>query len=284
MKSSSKKTRAPQYIPSRLNTKMLNYKEYYMSAQEKLVNGLLAFIAGGVVGLVFYGGLFLDKNGEATAATMISNLVVFLLAGIIAVKVYIPMRTQQLYEKRKKELTRQFRSLLDTLSVALSTGMNLTDALISAQNDLKNEFIADAYIVKEVEEMINGINNNIPIEEMMESLGERSEIEDIKNFSAVFALSYRTGGNLKDIVRRTNSIISEKLVINEEIETVLTSNKSQFSVMMVIPVVLMLLLRLMSTDFAAGFSSMVGVIAITVAIGFFLLAYKLGQKIMNIEG
>ncbi len=282
--SNNKKERGPQYIMSAMNMPMLNYKEYYMNTQEKVSNSLLAFIIGGIVGLVFYGGLFLDKNGDATTATMISNIVVFVIVGLIAVKFYIPMRTKQLYEKRKTQLTKQFRSLLDTLSVALSTGMNLTDALISAQGDLRNEFSSDAYIVQEVDEMINGIHNNIPIEDMMESLGERSEIEDIKNFSAVFALSYRTGGNLKDIVRRTNSIISEKIVITEEIETVLTSNKSQFSVMMVIPVVLMLLLRLMSSDFAAGFSSAVGIVAITIAIGFFLLSYWLGQRIMNIEG
>ena len=132
--------------------------------------------------------------------------------------------------------------------------------------------------------MIDGMQNSIPIVEMLVSLGERSEIEDIKNFGAVFEICYRAGGNMKDIVRRTNSIISEKIEISEEIETALTSNKSQFTAMMVIPVVLVLLLRLMSSSFAASFATAPGVIAITIAIGIFIGAYKIGQKIMDIKG
>ena len=153
------------------------------------------------------------------------------------------MRCQQLKDKRKKELTQQFRSLLEALAVSLSSGMNMSESLVSAFNDLKIEYSENAYIVSEVKEMIDGIQNNIPIEDMMKSLGERSEIEDINNFGTVFEICYRAGGNMKDIVRRTNNIIGEKIEIANEIETALASNKSQFSAMMVIPVVLMLMLR-----------------------------------------
>ena len=89
---------------------------------------------------------------------------------------------------------------------------------------------------------------------------------------------------MKDIVRRTNNIIGEKIEIANEIETALASNKSQFSAMMVIPVVLMLMLRMMSSSFAASFATMPGIISITIAIGLFFAAYKLGKKIMDIKG
>lgn len=280
----AKKIQEPQYISSALNTPMLNYKTYVMSGQEKFITFLLAFIVGGIVGLTFYGGQFRDADGMATSATTISNVVIFVLVGIIAFFVYYPMRTKQLLEKRKKDLTLQFRSLLEALAVSLSSGMNMSESMISAYNDLKVEYSENAYIVAEVKEMMDGMQNNIPIEDMMASLGERSEIEDIKNFGVVFEICYRAGGNMKDIVRRTNSIISEKIEISEEIETALTSNKSQFTAMMVIPVVLVLLLRLMSSSFAASFATVPGIIAITIAIGIFIGAYKIGQKIMDIKG
>lgn len=280
----AKKEKEPQYIFSVLNTPMLNYRVYYMSLQEKILNVLLAFFVGGLVGLVFYGGQFPDEAGNPTRATMISNCIVFVAVGAIAIKVYMPMRSEMLRQKRKQLLTRQFRSLLEALSVSLSTGMNMSDSLISAYNDLKTEYSSDAYIVHEVAEMISGMENNIPIEDMLVSFGQRSEVDDAVNFSRVFSVSYRAGGNLKDIVRRTSSIISEKIEINEEIETVLTSNKSQFTAMMVIPVVLVLMLRLMSSQFAASFATVPGVIAMTIAIGIFVAAYKLGQKIMDVKG
>ena len=272
----------PQYIMSALNTPMLNYKVYVMNKTEKLVTFLLAFVSGGAVGLVFYGGQFTDEDGAATLATLISNIVIFVVVGLIANKVFYPIRIKQLHDKRKTELTNQFRSFLEAIAVSLSSGMNMTDALSNANSDLKMQFSEDAYIVAEVNEMINGLQNNVQIEEMLMSFGERSEIEDIKNFSTVFAVAYRAGGNIKDIVRRTNQIISEKIEISQEIETALSSNKTQFSAMMVIPVVMMILLRTMSSSFAKSFSTVAGVIAITIAIGMFVGAYFLGQKIMDI--
>jgi len=206
------------------------------------------------------------------------------LIGLLAVKLFFPMRTKQLHDKRRLQLTLQFRSFLESLAVSLSSGMNMTESLLGAYNDLKNEFSEDAYIIAEVKEMIDGVENNIPIEDMMVSFGERSEIDDIKNFGTVFELCYRAGGNMKDIVRRTNDIISEKMQIGEEIETAISSNKSQFSVMMVLPVVIILMLRMMSSQFAASFATIPGIIAMTVAIGIFYAAYRLGQKIMDVKG
>ena len=44
-----KKEREPKYIPSPLNNNMINYKEYYMSMNEKIGYSLLIFIIGGLV-------------------------------------------------------------------------------------------------------------------------------------------------------------------------------------------------------------------------------------------
>lgn len=280
----AKKKQEPQYIMSALNTPMLNYKTYVMSSQEKIITFLMAFIVGGFVGLVFYGGQFRDSDGVSTTATLICDSILFALIGIVAIFIFTPIRKKKLLKKRRLGLTQQFRSFLEALSVSLSSGMNMSDSLLSAYNDLKIEYSDTAYIVLELKEMITGIQNNIALEDMIASLGERSQIDEIKNFGIVFSVSYRAGGNLKDIVRRTSNIISEKIEISEEIETALASNKSQFTAMMYIPVVMMLMLRLMSSMFAASFATPAGIIAVTIAIGIFFAAYKLGQKIMDVKG
>lgn len=279
-----KKEKIPQYLMSQLNTPMLNYRTYVMPVQKKCLLLIGLFIAGGLLGQVFYGNLFLNSDGEVTRASHISNLIVFLLVGLITIKIAYPMVMERLKSKRKMELTNQFRSFLEAIAVSLSSGMNVPDALISANNDLRMEYSDDAYIVKEVQEMINGIQNNISIEVMLKDFGTRSEIIDIQNFSEVFAVGYRAGGNLKDIVRKTSDIIGDKIEMNAEIETAIASNKTQFNVMMIVPVVIILLMRTMSSQFAASFSTVAGVFATTVAIGIFVGAYKLGQKIMKITG
>ncbi len=280
----AKSPKEPEFIRSELNTPMRNYRVYYMDRMERFTNSLIIFAAGGFCGLIFYGNQFLDQEGYATHATSVFNAIIFVIVGIIAVRLILPIRQKQLRDARIKELTMQFRGFLSALTVALSSGMNMTESLNSAYHDLRIQFSEDAYIVEEVKEMMNGIHNGIPIETMMASLGERSMNGDIENFGLVFSMCFRTGGNLKDVVKRTNEIIGEKITISQEIETSLTSNKTQFNAMMVVPVILMLLLRSMSSSFASGFSTPVGIAAVTVAIGMFFTAYRMGQKIMDIEG
>ena len=277
------KEQEPQYYMSQLNNPMLNYRVYVFGAREKVLFSLLTFGIGGAVGLIFYGGLF-KANGETTLATVISNCVVFCLIGGIASKIFIPTIREKLRKKRITRLKTQFRDFLTTLSTAMSGGMNVQDSLISAYRDMEVQYSKDAYMVKEIAEMLSGIQNNIALENMLADFGYRSGVDDISNFATVFSTCYRTGGNLKEVLRRTTSIISDKMVIAEEIETTLTSNKMQMMIMNVIPIFLVLMMKSMSSEFSEAFASVVGVIATSVSVAIFIAAYVLGQKIMDIKG
>lgn len=92
--------------------------------------------------------------GERTVATHISNVVVFLIAGLLARKFFLPMRTKQLQKKRVNILKRQFIEFLVSLSTSLSSGMNVQDSLKSVVQDLTFQFTAESFIVKEVNEML----------------------------------------------------------------------------------------------------------------------------------
>ena len=136
----AKKERIPQYVMSQLNTPMLNYRVYVIPTQKKIMLILGLFVIGGLLGQVFYGNLFLNSDGEMTKASYISNFVVFIIVGLIVIKVAYPMVLDRLKSKRKMELTNQFRSFLEAIAVSLSSGMNVPDALISANNDLRMEY------------------------------------------------------------------------------------------------------------------------------------------------
>lgn len=281
--SKEKKEKEPQYYLSRINTQVLNYNVYVMSASEKMLYTMILLIAGGAAGLIFYGGLF-KENGVATFATMISNIVVFVLVGLLAVKFFMPIVNESLRAKRLKNLRFQFCDFATSLTNSLGSGMNMRDALIAVYSDLQTQYADGAHIVQEVQELLNGMNNNIPIEDMLGDFGRRSGLPDIVNFGIVFETCYRTGGDIKSIVRRTTEIISEKAIIAGEIETSITSNKTQMSVMNVLPIFIILMMRLISTEFAASFGTLIGIVALTVAAGIFIASYKMGQKIMDIKG
>lgn len=280
----TKKGKQPQTIASVLNTPMPNYNVYYFSKTEQILYRLHLFLAGGVLGLIFYGNQFLDDEGFATRATNIGNAVIFVIAGIIACRILIPFLENQLRDKRKSQLTLQFQSFLAAISVALSAGQNMTESLNAAYQDLKLQYSEQADIVIEVKEILNGIKNDVPIDIMMSSLGHRSGNVDIENFGIVFSMSFQTGSNLNEVVGRTCKNISEKISVDQQIETTLASNKTRFLAMMAIPVIMVLLLRMMSSTLAARFSTLTGVIAMTVALILFYVACNMGMKILDIKG
>lgn len=272
----------PQYIPSVLNNQMINYKTYYMSCKEKILYFILTFSIGGVVGLIFYGGLF-KSEGEATMATYISNLVVFCLVGLISAKFFIPVIRNNLKIKRDKKLRKQFMNLLEDLSVSLAAGNTLNDSFVNAKSYMQSQYTEKDMIIQELVEIVSGMDNGHTLEEMMTAFGKRAGNEDIENFSNVISNCYRMGGNFKDVIRKTRDIISDKIAIEEEIETKLASNKLQHNAMCLMPIALVGMLKLSSSSFAENLSSFLGVVITTVAIAIFVASYLWGQKIINIE-
>lgn len=274
--------KGPQYIPSPLNNMMLNYCEYYMSASEKILFSVLAFVVGGAVSLVFYSGLFME-DGEATIATHISNIVIFALVGFIASRVAMPAFRKMLFNRRKKKLKKQFMDLMDCLATSLSAGNTVTDSFRNAKADLLNQYNDEDMIIIEVNEIIVGIDNGYSIEQMLLAFGERSGNEDILNFSNIMGNCFRMGGDFKNVVVKTRDIIASKIEVENEIATKISSNKMQLNVMTVMPILVVGLMKLMNPTFAGNLAKPSGVLVTTLAIGIFVLAYFWGQKIIDVK-
>lgn len=282
-KQKEKKVLEPQYYTSATNMPTYNYKVYYMSAMEKIVYFLLAFVVGAAVGYLFYGGIGKDEFGNPTTLTWILNVVISTGVGIVAGIAFLPIRTEQIINSRKRKLNTQFRDMLEALNTSLGAGKNVTDAFYAVHEDLKVQYDDDADILKELEIIISGMVNNVDIEDLLLDFGIRSGNDDILSFANVFKVCYRKGGNIKDTIRNTHRILSEKMEISEDIETIVSGNKSQQNIMLVMPIALIGMMKMMSPDFAANFVTPAGIIATTIAVGMFVVSYYVGKVVLDIK-
>lgn len=278
-----RKEKELQYFQSRTNMKVLNYNVYYFSVWEKVIYTLIAFAAGCGIGYLFYGGLGKDAYGNNTMITYICNAVISCIVGIVATRLFLPVRNQQLLCKRKKELRNQFVDMLDALSTSLSAGKNVHDSFQNIYSDLKMQYGEDAYITYEVKVILKGFDSNIPVEDSLLEFGKRSGIHDIENFANVFATAFRKGGNLKEIIKNTHAIIHDKVKIEMDIEALVASNQLEQNIMIILPVFLVGVIKIMSPDFASNFATPSGILATTIAIISFVVAYFAGRKILNIK-
>lgn len=278
-----KKQMEPQYYMSATNIPTYNYKVYYMKPIEKALYFLLAFAAGAAVGYLFYGGIGKNQYGEPTKVTWFLNIIISCGAGIGTGAAFLPIRTRQIIESHRKKLNSQFRDMLEALNTSLGAGKNVVDSFCSVYDDLKLQYDEDAYILKELEVVMAGIRNNVDIEDVLLDFGIRSGNDDIYSFANVFKICYRKGGNIKDTIKTTHSILSEKMEIAEDIETIVTSSKTEQNIMIVMPIALIGVIKMMSPDFAANFVTATGILATTVAVGMFVAAYFVGKAVLNIK-
>ena len=278
-----KKPLEPQYYYSATNIPTYNYKVYYMSMLEKVLYFLLGFAAGAAVGYLFYGGIGKDEFGNPTTLTWFLDITISGAAGIATGILFIPIRTKQIIDKQIRTLKNQFRDMLEALTTNLGAGKNVNDSFHSVYEDMKVQYDEGAYILNELYVIIAGMANNVDVEDLLYDFGQRSGSEDISSFANVFKICYRKGGNIKDTIRNTHSILSEKMEINEDIETVVTANKTEQNIMLVMPIMLIALIKFMSPDFSSNFTSPAGIIATTIAVAMFVTSYFVGKNVLDIK-
>ena len=212
------------------------------------------------------------------------SIILSALLSLIALRVPA-IRAKQKAAKRMNELALQFKDMLYALSSSLSAGRSVESGLGECIRDLKIIYPdEDAYIIREISWIVRGIEMNETIEDMFTQFAKRAHNEDIENFVDIFRICKRTGGDLVQVIKTTSQTIGEKIEIKQEIDTFISGKKFEFKVLMLMPVALILLLSVTSADYMAPvFGTMIGHIAMTVAIALFFLAYLLGSKIMDIE-
>ncbi len=265
-KKGKKKRDGEEYIPIKpMIGEAPDYHIYMMDRNEKAAAFFIGLAAGTAVVYIFF-----------------RNLPVGLIVGIIAGIKIQPFFRQHLLEKRKQELLLQFRDLLETLTASYSAGSNTREAFQDAIGDMSDIYGENADMVLELQIIAAGMNSNLNIEELLDNLAQRSGLDDIESFANVFEISMRQGTNIKNIVSSTRQVISDKIDMEMQIKTLLTSNQNELNVMLVMPFVIMLALSGMS-DISIVSNTPINVVTKIICIGIFFGAYMIGKKIVDIK-
>ncbi|MEO3944578.1 type II secretion system F family protein [Gorillibacterium sp. CAU 1737] len=266
LKSSKKDDRGSKPAASTAEVEM-DYRSYTMTRRERAFALILAGSLASFVGYLFYQNLFI---------TML-----FFLTGFF----YPPVRAKQLAEKKRVELTAQFKQALYSLSSLLSAGQSVENAFRGIGKDLRMVYPQpDTPILREVERMVRRMDHGVTIEEALMDFAMRSGVEDIQNFANVFAVSKRTGGNLVEVVRRSSQIIAEKIEVKQEISIMLAQKRFESKVLGCAPLVIVAFLSLSSPDYMQPlYGNLRGILLMTVCLLALFFCLWLSGKIMDLQ-
>lgn len=247
--------------------KLIDYDFYSMSGKEKALNIIFGAIIVSLIAFLFY-------------RSIIISLILCPLGFL-----YPKIKIKSIISKRKTELNLQFKDLLYSISSSMSAGKSVERAFVDAAKDLQILYpSANANINKEVEYIVRRLEMNETVEAALSDFARRAHLEDIDSFCDVFQTCKRAGGNLVDIIQNTSKIISYKIEIKDEINTMLASKRFEQKVLNAMPIFLLILLSVSATDYVSPvFTTILGRVSMTVAILLLIAGYFISKKIMDIN-
>lgn len=193
-------------------------------------------------------------------------------------------KKKQLLEKRKKQLVKEFKDLILSFDASLKAGYSIENAFLEACRDLTYLYDASADILLECQSMKRQMENHVSLEILLNDLGERSQMADIRDFAKVFATAKKSGGDLNAIITNTADVISQKIELLAEIDVMLTGKKMEQRIMLLIPLFIMGYISLTSPGyFTPLYQNPMGILIMTGCLFLYATAYLLSEKIMEIH-
>lgn len=243
-----------------------DYGEYHFSVKE----GILVVLEGGLLILAI--GYFFYRS-------FLACMLLLPLFGF-----FVKEKKREFSKKRRQELNAQFKDLVLSLSANMKAGYAIENALRETYRDMEPLYGAESPIALEMRHMIRGMENNVVLEKLLYDLGIRSHLPDIMQFADVFLIAKKSGGNLTEILEKTAEVIEQKIETDKEIQLMISAKKMEQKIMNLVPFLIIFYIGTTSKGFFdVLYHNLVGVVVMTVCLGFYGAAWRLSKKIVEIE-
>ena len=211
-------------------------------------------------------------------------VILALAGGVITGIAYIFIEDQNTVKKRKLSLRTQFFDLLESMAVSMRAGNPVLMALQNSREDLLLIYREDSDIISELDTILGKFNNAVPLSEAFENLAERSKLEDIASFATIYSTIEGKSSRADEIVRETQQIISDKMEIELEIDTLMTAAKSEVNIMLFMPLIILLVIGYAGAGFMdAIYTTGVGRAVSTGGLLIFITSFLLARKFSNVS-
>lgn len=185
---------------------------------------------------------------------------------------------------RREKLRAEFRDAMQSVAAALQAGYSLENAWRESEKEMAELHGKEALMTRELHQMNLAVGVSEPLEKLLYEFAERSGCEDIRNFAEVFLFAKKSGGDFMKIIRTTTAHISDKIEVENDIQTMLSAKRMEQKIMNAVPAFMLCYLNLTSPEFLEPlYGNPLGVCVMTAALGIYLGAVLLADKIMRIE-
>jgi len=205
-----------------------------------------------------------------------------LLPGAVVGYLFYRLKLDREQRRNKELLEMQFRECLLAVSAGLLAGYAVENAFVSSREEMRNLYGNQSFICKELEGIRRGLIINITLEELLNDFAKRSDINEIQQFSQVFGIAKRSGGDMPGMIQTCAQLSTERAQTKQEVNTMLAGKRMEQRIMQVIPFGIVFYIgRLYVGFFDCLYHNAVGVGIMSFCLGIYLLGVYLGERILK---
>lgn len=180
---------------------------------------------------------------------------------------------------RQKAFRMQFCDYLDAISTSLSCGKNTYDTFLGAAEDMNDLYATESPICMEAGILANKLMAGERLGLLLREMAEHAACEDVNTFSEVYTICERAGGNLKQVVDECRLKLTEKITIENEIQTILSGPKNELNIMTCMPLIVLAAMKAMNGNLLSYDALWVNFLSLII----FSAAYLAGRKMVRIR-
>lgn len=150
---------------------------------------------------------------------------------------------------RRRQLKEEFKNVISGVSGSLQAGYSIENAFLYVLSEIKSDEAVDNLLEEDLKLLINGMQCGKSLEQGLKELGDKSDIEEIKELAYLVKTAGIYGGNLIKLMGQCARSMTEKSTTELEINTMIASKRLEGKIMSVIPFFIMLYLRLTDVSY-----------------------------------
>ncbi len=189
-------------------------------------------------------------------------------------------------ESRKRQLKEEFKNVISGVSGSLQAGYSIENAFLYVLLEIKPDEAVDNLLKEDLKLLVNGMKCGKSLEQGLKELGDKSDIEEIKELAYLVKTAGIYGGNLIRLIGQCARSMTEKSTTELEINTMIASKRLEGKIMSVIPFFIMLYLRLTGVSYIdVLYKTIWGHVFMTVClVGIVFTSISIDKIINNLKG
>ena len=196
---------------------------------------------------------------------------------------YRKEKRKKLWKKRRERLEEEFKDTLLAIQTNLQSGYSIENAFLESYPYVVGVFGASSDMAKELVWIKKGLGNGDTLEHLLLDLAYRCPNSALEDFSNVYSVLSRTGGNWNEIIGKIVGQVMQRIELQEEINILIHGKKMESRMMCIIPFFILFYMDTTSKGyFDVMYHNIIGVCIMTICMVAYVFAFIVAEKLTEI--